>query len=144
MKQNDTPTAQPAPQGMQLPDPKSFVPVPVVGYSDGPAAGTVVGLDYEAWAVALVDLTAKPDRVARSRYRLTQNGYKKVEGTVEVIGYRQAEVWVMPRTLYMERIRAKRRRLRERVARGELSDMALIRPQVKMMTPTGNLITVDD
>jgi hypothetical protein len=132
------------PEGMRLPDPKSFVPVPLEGWSDGPAAGTVVGMDYDAWAVALVDLTAKPDRVARSRYRMKQNGYQKVEGVVEVIGYRDAEVWVMPRKLYMERIKGKRRRLRERVMRGELSDMALIRPQVKVMGPNGSLITVDE
>lgn len=139
----ETPATPAKPVGMKLPDPKSFVVAPIKMVDDGPDPGTVLDLDYGKWAPAIVDLAAKPERVDKSRHRLQQRGYQKIEGEVTVVGFRKAEVWVLPRDMYNDLTRQKRERLRQRVISGSLSDMALVRPKVTYMAKGGKEIPVD-
>lgn len=127
---------------MILPDEKDFGPVerePI----DGPAPGTVVGLDTTRWAAALIDLLDKPDRVDAARYRLRNKGYRKIEGEVMVIGYRKPEVWVLPRKKFEARRAAQRDRFRELVRAGRMSDAALRVPHVQLTGRDGISIPQD-
>ncbi len=75
-KQNENPEA---PSGeLILPDMAEFQNVRPSANAQGVGAGRVVGLDYDAWAAALIDLNASPERVAAERNRLESKGYRKL------------------------------------------------------------------
>lgn len=116
--------------GMQLPSAESFVDVAVVDQSDGQVPGTVVDLDYEQWAPAIVDTADREDRINGARQRLQQRGYQKVEGEVQVIQFPKAEVWVIPRSLHEARAKQDRRDVAAAVRDGRLTDSATAKPVV--------------
>jgi hypothetical protein len=128
--------------GRRMPDPKSFNVKPIPLVDDGPAHGTVVDLDYEQWAPAIIDLGAKPERIETSRFRIQQRGYQQLEGDWRVVGFRAAEVWVVPRALYLEIMAGKRARLVAKVLAGSLSDQAITKPKVTYRAPNGVLIPI--
>lgn len=115
--------------GLELPDFKG-VKFEQPAIDDGPQPGTVVGLDYDKFATAIIDLSDKPERIATERRRVQGKGYQQVRGDVEVIGYPVAEVWVIPRAEHDRRVQARRERLRAAVRSGRLSDTALLRPTI--------------
>ena len=95
-----------------------------------PTAGRVVGLDYTAWATAIIDLADKPDRITDARQRYAAKGYKAIGGDPLVIGVAEPEVWVIPRAMY-ERNRANRAaRIREAVQDKRMSPTAIMRGTV--------------
>lgn len=62
---------------------------------DSTPFGTVVGLDAEKYAPALIDLALPPERQAYYRKRFADKGYARVQGKPLVVGYdRGCEVWV--------------------------------------------------
>lgn len=117
-----------------LPDLSSFDLTKVKKVETADNAGTVIGLDHDVWASAWVDLSSKPDRLARSRGRLEAAGYQVAPGYT-VAGVRNAEVWVLPRAMYIQRHAAKARALRQLVFDGSRSDAATIRPNVTYKPP---------
>ena len=141
--QPDQATASGARNSLKLPDLSSWDDYVPGEIETGDTIGKVVGIDQEEWAVALVDLTAKADRIDAERARMYERGYRKVEGEVSVIGWRKPEVWVKPREIYDAARAAKRARLRKDVRDGRLPDTALMRPVVKFSDGRGNEITVE-
>lgn len=89
--------------------------------------GTVVGLDYTAWAAAIVDLGDKPDRVAATRIRLKAKGYRPLGGNPLVTGYNDAEVWVIPRESYEKRREMRKAKIAAAVRNGDMTEFALDR-----------------
>lgn len=101
---------------------------PVVADDDKP--GRVAGLDYEAWAAAIIDLNAPADRVAKERARLVQKGYRQAGGQPLVSGWSNPEVWVIPRQRYLANRAARLQRLTDMVANGRMTESALAREVV--------------
>lgn len=67
------------------------------------SAGTVIDLDYEQWASAIVDTTdadKREDIIAKERRRMEGKGYVRLEGDWRVNGFPNAEVWVKTRAQY--------------------------------------------
>lgn len=130
--QNHTPHPAPAPDGVgqfKLPDPSEFEASPQVSES-GDRPGRAVGIDYDRWAVAVIDLDDRADRIAAHRLRLRQKGYKKVEGTPTVPGFPNPECWVKPRNQWERDREARGQKMREAVQRGQLPDSALCHPGI--------------
>lgn len=92
---------------------------------DGLKPGRVVDLDYGAWAVAIVDLSEKSDRVEYNRRKIMGKGYAKVGGKPIVIGFSNCEVYVISREMYEQNRARRRERLIEAVESGEMSPFAL-------------------
>jgi hypothetical protein len=117
---------------LQLPDVASFdtdKPQPSAPKGNR-QPGRVVGLDYTAWATAIIDLADKPDRITDARQRYAAKGYKAIGGDPLVIGVAEPEVWVIPRAMY-ERNRANRAaRIREAVQDKRMSPTAIMRGTV--------------
>lgn len=103
-------------------------PPPPAADEDKP--GRVVGLDYTAWAAAIVDLDAPADRVAKERIRLEQKGYRRAGGSPLVSGWPNPEVWVIPRARYEQNRAARLERLQQAVASGRMTETALAREVV--------------
>ncbi len=101
---------------------------PPVADDDKP--GRVAGLDYAAWAAAIIDLNAPADRVAKERARLLQKGYRQAGGQPLVSGWSNPEVWVIPRSRYEQNRAARLQRLQEMVASGRMTESALAREVV--------------
>jgi len=112
-------------RGIKLPDLSEFAQQGVNPDAGTPGVGRVEGIDYEAWAVALVDLNDAENRVARNRTRISRKGYRKVDGSPLVGGFDSCEVWVIPRKNY-EKNRARRRaKIEAAINNGTMSDGAL-------------------
>lgn len=92
--------------------------------------GRAVGIDYDQWAVAIIDLDDRPDRVAGHRLRMRSKGYRKVDGQPTVSGFPNPEVWVKPRDQWARDREAKGNATRAKVMRGHLPDSALCHPGV--------------
>jgi len=112
-----------------MPDAGSFR-TPDLADGSGPPIGRAIGIDYEKWAVALIDLTGDAARIASARLRLKGKGYQKVEGQPVVSGYAAAEVWVLPRQMHEARLAARHQRIVAAVASGEMTEFALPRETV--------------
>lgn len=123
-------TKKPTGGGMKLPSAESFADVLVTDTSDGQIPGTVVDLDYDEWAPAIVDTADREDRVDAARQRLQTRGYQKVAGEVQVVQFPKAEVWVIPRALHEERAKQERRDLLRAVREGRLTVSATVKPVV--------------
>lgn len=108
---------------------KAATAATAVRSADGPCTGTVLDLDHDAYASAYINLARDSAYVERRRDHLRSCGYLPAPG-FEVYGVKQAEVWVMPRDLYLQRNAAKRRDLERRVRDGYLSDSATLLPHV--------------
>ncbi len=98
--------------------------------SDDDRPGRVAGLDYTAWAAAVIDLNAPADRVAKERARLLQKGYRQAGGSPLVSGWANPEVWVIPRAKYEANRAARLQRLQDAVASGRMTESALAREVV--------------
>lgn len=98
--------------------------------ADDDKPGRVVGLDYTAWAAAIIDLNAPADRVAKERGRLLQKGYRQAGGQPLVSGWSNPEVWVIPRGRYEQNRAARLQRLQDMVASGRMTESALAREVV--------------
>jgi len=115
---------------MVMPDLSEFAQQggpPSVG---GPSVGRVEGLDYEAWAAAVVDLGASEHRIENERTRLHAKGYRPVDGSPLVGGFPQAEVWVIPRAKYRQNRAARLARMVQAVENGTMTEFALGRGTV--------------
>lgn len=112
-------------------------PLPTPGNSDvGVKIGRVLDLDYDKWAVALIDLSdaeSRPQRVAAERLRIIGKGYRKVGGNPVVGGFNQVEVYVMPRAEYERRREYRRERIENAVYDQTMQDSAL----AKAVTTSG-------
>ena len=87
--------------------------------------GTVIGIDAETYACAILDLKISPMKQDYFRERWTLKGYVKVEGSPTVVGFDKAEVWIKRRA-DLEVDREKRRALIEqKVADGQMHRSAL-------------------
>lgn len=130
---SDTENTAPTPKaGVKLPDRKSFKLN--TDTSEELSPGTVLGIDLAKWATAIVDLTDAADRVETSRYRLTRKGFQAITGDQPtVVGFRLAEVWVMPREMYEQRRAMRAANNRKAVISGRLDASALRRPKVSVM-----------
>lgn len=115
-----------------LPDEGSFKPANLPQSSNKP--GRVLGLDYEKWAVSVINLDDKGDRVTAARFRMKSKGYQRLEGTPSVDGYARPEVWVKPRALYEQDVAARKARLEAKVDAGELPASAIEGGQVHRPT----------
>lgn len=87
--------------------------------------GRALGVDYEKWAVATIDLTGRPDRIAATRLRYAQKGYQIIGGQPIVVGVPQAEVWVKPRAHWLAAKEERRATIASLVRQGVLSESAL-------------------
>lgn len=108
---------------MIMPDVASFDAPNVDNSQQGPV-GRVEGLDYETWAVAIVDLDQPNNRVEGDRARLTAKGYKPVDGKPLVGGFPNPEVWVIPRKNYEANRARKSARIDAAVASGQMMEFA--------------------
>lgn len=110
-----------------LPDAASFPKSSPMAAPDDPAnrPGRALGIDYDEWAVATIDLTGRPDRIAATRLRYAQKGYQVVGGQPIVVGVPQAEVWVKPRARWLESKVHRRNTIANLVRQGVLSESAL-------------------
>ena len=108
---------------------------------DGIPAGTVIGLDAEKWAHALIDLGEAANRVVVQRKRLEAKGYAKLEGNPIVVNFPLPEVWVMPRTEFNRRRAERAERLKERVASGQLAYSATARPRIDVTDPKTGVVS---
>lgn len=115
-----------------LPDPSSFLSPKSDEMRTDPTRqpGRVVGLDYSQWAVAVLDLDDRPDRVADARRRYAAKGYQKMGGQPNVIGFQSAEVWVIPRDLYHARKQQRSEAIARAVRDGRMSVSAVSRPAI--------------
>lgn len=111
-----------------FPDPDSFGVGKVEDDVINP--GRVRGLDYGKWAVALIDLTSRPERIAAERRRITSKGYQLLGGSPVVEGWRSAEVYVMPRTMYEARIAARRQQFLDGIDSGRYTEAVIPREVV--------------
>lgn len=108
---------------LKMPDEGSFV-TPVASATQSGPVGRVEGLDYDKWAVAIVDLEAPAARVDAERARLTSKGYQKVEGDPMVGGFPKPEVWVIPRTMYEANRQRRAAKVDAFVASGQMMEFA--------------------
>lgn len=90
----------------------------------------VSGLDYSAWACAIIDLDGRPSRVATQRQRLATKGYRKAGGNPIVSGYPNPEVWVIPRRQYEANLAKRAERIKQAVDSGQMTEFALPRETV--------------
>jgi hypothetical protein len=116
-----------------LPDAGSFGHTPQKVSTEKP--GRVHGLDYDQWAVALVNLVDQPDRIMANRLRMQNRGYKKLQGNPIVEGYSKPEVWVKPRAVYNADLEARRQRIQDRVDSGDLPESAVAVPHISRSRP---------
>ena len=116
----------PAKKEMKLPDVGSFEAV-VVPKQSGDVPGTVLGLDYDKWAAAYLDLSEREDRITAARNRLLARGYQLAEGA-EVAGFYNAEVYVLPRSIYLQQVAAQRDELKAAVWADTLPASATYHP----------------
>jgi hypothetical protein len=127
--QTTTVAIEPATGELKMPTSADFAALPVVK-DEGSKPGRVEGIDYDLWAVALIDLNDAPDRVAGHRIRLTRKGYIKVEGNPIVQGWARPEVWCKPRNQHDRDRQALRARIEQKVATREWPDSAIVQGQV--------------
>jgi hypothetical protein len=87
----------------------------------------VIGIDYEAWAVAWEDARQKPERLAARALVLASKGFKEITGQKLLVHGVDApvRVWVMPRHVYEQRRAARDAALVDRVRLGLYPDHAL-------------------
>ncbi|MBM4346454.1 MAG: hypothetical protein FJ100_24015, partial [Deltaproteobacteria bacterium] len=92
---------------IQLPDPKEWAgvkiePRPVQATEPH---GRVIGIDYDAWAVAWEDARQKPERLAARARALAEKGFRELAGQGLIVHGVDApvRVWVMPRSVYEQR-----------------------------------------
>jgi len=115
---------------MKLPDLSEFAQQPQAEDVGMPGIGKVDGLDYEKWAVAIVDLNDAEHRVERNRNRIAAKGYRKVEGNPLVGGFDACEVWVIPRKNYEKNRQKRRKKIDEAIANGTMTEFAIPREVV--------------
>lgn len=108
-----------------FPDPSSFGVPEITEFLAHP--GRVRGLDYAQWAVALIDLRSKPERIAAERRRITAKGYQQLGGSPVVEGWPQAEVYVMPRTLYEQKLAARKQQFLDGIDTGRYTEAVIPR-----------------
>jgi len=138
-----TTTTQPQQSaGLKMPDMSAFKDRPLTD-DDGPRIGTVLGLDLSQWAVAIVDLTDKEDRIEKTRWRYKNKGYAPCEGTATVVGFRKAEVWVIPRAQHLQRVRMRRETIYKKVRDGLMADSAVRVPIVDLTGKDGVATPID-
>lgn len=111
---------------LQFPSMDSFGPAPVP-QEVVTHPGRVRGLDYSVWAVALIDLTMRAERIEAERRRIAGKGYKLLGGKPQIDGWTAGEVWVMPRHLYEQRLEARRQRMIDGIATGQYTEAVLPR-----------------
>lgn len=111
-----------------FPDPSSFGIPEVAEFLAHP--GRVRGLDYSQWAVALIDLRSKPERIAAERRRISAKGYQQLGGSPVVEGWPAAEVYVMPRALYEQKLAARRQQFVDGIDSGRYTEAVLPREVV--------------
>lgn len=116
-------------QDLQFPSVESFGMAPAI---ETPVQhpGRVRGLDYTQWAVALIDLLSKPERIEAERRRIASKGYKLLGGKPQVEGWTAAEVWVLPRHLHEQRLEARRQSMIDGLASGKYTESILPRETV--------------
>ena len=85
----------------------------------------VVGLDYDKYASAIVDLDGSPDKVASARRAYANKGYTKLRGEPVVVGFSNAEAWVKDRKEWLADREARRAAIFDSVQRGVMSDSAV-------------------
>lgn len=108
-----------------LPDPSSFKSVEIERPLSHP--GRVQGLDYTKWAVAIIDLNSKPDRIEAERRRIAGKGYQVLGGRPVVEGWASAEVWVIPREIHEQRLAARQRMMIDGIATGRYTESVMPR-----------------
>lgn len=116
------------PGDIVLPGFDSPLPPPDAGIDRTVRLGRVLGLDYDKWAVAILDVSdvdERPQRVASQRLRITSKGYKRLGGNPLVGGYEHVEVYILPRQDYERRRDYRRERIENAVAYGVMQDSAL-------------------
>lgn len=128
MVRKQDPAVEVKDEGLVFPDPQSFGVTELAVEASHP--GRVRGLDYSAWAVALIDLKAKPDRIAAERRRISAKGYQKLGGNPVVEGWQAAEVYVMPRELYERKVAARRQQLLDGIDTGKYTEAVIPREVV--------------
>lgn len=111
-----------------FPDASEFGPVEIA--AEVPHPGRVRGLDYGKWAVALIDLRSRPERIASERRRITSKGYRLLGGSPVVEGWPVAEVYVMPRELYEKKLEARRQQFVDGIDTGRYTEAVLPREVV--------------
>lgn len=122
-----TKSTQPA--GVQLPDLSAWdnVKVEPQQVRQTEPFGRVVGIDYDAWAVAWEDARQKPERLRARALALEAKGFRELTGqTLLVYGVDSpVRVWVMPRHLYRQRQQVRDQALVDRVRGGLYHEAAL-------------------
>jgi hypothetical protein len=108
-----------------FPDPSSFGVTEVTEFLAHP--GRVRNLDYSQWAVALIDLRSKPERIAAERRRISAKGYQQLGGSPVVEGWPQAEVYVMPRAIYEQKLAARRQQFLDGIDSGRYTEAVIPR-----------------
>lgn len=121
-------TTSPVEGTLILPDEQEFQRPANLASVEGPHK--VVGLDYDKWASAVIDLGGKPERIASHRLMLARKGYRKVDGSPVVNGVGLAEVWVKPRSQWEQDREARHARILRLIDEGILTDAANVHPQV--------------
>lgn len=111
-----------------FPDPSSFGTPEVLEVVAHP--GRVRGLDYAQWAVALIDMRSKPERISAERRRIQAKGYQLLKGNPVVEGWPAAEVYVMPRSLYEQKLEARRKQFVDGMDTGRYTEAVLPREVV--------------
>lgn len=114
--------------GLVFPDAADFGIAEIA--AEVPHPGRVRGLDYGKWAVALIDLRSKPERIASERRRISNKGYKLLGGSPVVEGWPAAEVYVMPRELYEKKLEARRQQFIDGIDTGRYTEAVLPRESV--------------
>jgi len=117
----------------KLPDLSEFAKLPTVAPVSIPM-GTPIGLDVEQWAYAWIDLRSREDRVAKMRRRFTGLGYRVATG-YEVAGVPEVELYVQPRSMYIERMGQRKAALRAGASNGSVSEFAVDEPKVVYRAP---------
>jgi hypothetical protein len=95
----------------------------------------VIGLDYEAYASAIVDLDGSADKVASARRAYARKGYTMLRGQPVVVGFSHAEVWVKDRSEWLADREARKASIFANVQRGVMSDSVVAPAHLKGAGP---------
>lgn len=118
---------------LQLPNRKDFDAATIKKVEvvhSGPTHGSVLGVDYQEWVTAYVAPNRDEARMQRNRDRLTAAGYLPAPNH-QVVGVKGGEAYVMPRDLYEQRMKAKRRAVHQAVAQRILAGSAIAEPSIQ-------------